>query len=254
MWTYDLLFHLNADERVDGDCYWRDGYTIVMMPLVRNMIDCLYNITLILQDSRVNGPWFRASGFKRMLIAIKEDEEKYGGKPEWDEYNAKARNALDFNVRLSQLKMADIPSAIDWPTLGSYAKRLGKGATTTHHQQFLKTFLLGHWRKYSAMAHATFEGLSYVGLGYMEDALPVDQRPKLQDAYRKMRSETIGRAAVVLLCIVTELQAHFRFDDSGARINERIHEVWNALMPSFDAKELYEERYRKLMEDSHIYP
>lgn len=40
MWTYDLLFYLNADERRETDAYWRNGYTIVTMPLVRNMIDC----------------------------------------------------------------------------------------------------------------------------------------------------------------------------------------------------------------------
>jgi hypothetical protein len=54
--------------------------------------------------------------------------------------------------------------------------------------------------------------------------------------------------------MITELQAHFRFDDAGARINERIHEMWKALMPSFDVKELYDERYKKLMEDKRIYP
>jgi len=254
MWTYDLLFYLNADERRETDGYWRNGYTIVTMPLVRNMIDCLYNVTLILQDPGPNGPWFRASGFKRMLGAIKEDEQRYGGKAEWDEYNAKRRDHLDLGVRSSQLKMADIPTAPDWPTLGSYAKRLGKGATTTPHQQFLKTFLYGHWRQYSAMAHATFEGLSDIALCYTEDSIPADERPKLEEGYAKLRSATIGRAATVLLCMITELQAYFHFDDAGARIDERIHEMWNALMPSFDVKELYDERYKKLMEDKHIYP
>jgi hypothetical protein len=64
----------------------------------------------------------------------------------------------------------------------------------------------------------------------------------------------IARAAGVLLCIVTELQGHFRFDDNGARINERIHAVWNALMPVFEIKELYDERYSQLMKDKRIAP
>jgi len=53
---------------------------------------------------------------------------------------------------------------------------------------------------------------------------------------------------------VTELQAYLRFDDSGARINERIHEVWNALMPTFTVKQLYDSRYRRLMEEKGINP
>ena len=51
----------------------------------------------------------------------------------------------------------------------------------------------------------------------------------------------------------TELQAHFKFDDNGARINGRIHEMWNVLMPLFDVKELYKERYEKLMKDRGIF-
>src|SRR5689334_8071601 len=61
MCTYDLLYYLNADERREQDCHWRNVYTIVVMPLVRNMIDCLFNITLILQDPIHNGRQFRAS-------------------------------------------------------------------------------------------------------------------------------------------------------------------------------------------------
>jgi hypothetical protein len=40
MYTYDSLFYLNADERRDTDPYWRNVYTRVALPLVRNMIDC----------------------------------------------------------------------------------------------------------------------------------------------------------------------------------------------------------------------
>jgi hypothetical protein len=64
----------------------------------------------------------------------------------------------------------------------------------------------------------------------------------------------IPRIAAILLCIVTELQAYFGFDDNGARINERIHEMWDALMPVFEVKDLYDERYAQLMKDRRITP
>ena len=28
MWTYSLLFYLNADERRDGDWYWKPAYSV----------------------------------------------------------------------------------------------------------------------------------------------------------------------------------------------------------------------------------
>jgi hypothetical protein len=54
----------------------------------------------------------------------------------------------------------------------------------------------------------------------------------------------------VLLCMITELQAHCRF--YGADINERICKMWDALMPLLEAKELYDGRYRQLMEERGI--
>jgi hypothetical protein len=73
-----------------------------------------------------------------------------------------------------------------------------------------------------------------------------------------MRARLASRSALLsatyLPLTVTELQAYLRFDDSGARINERIHEVWNALMPTFTVKQLYDSRYRQLMEEKGINP
>jgi len=82
IYTYDLLFYLNADERQKGDCYWRSAYSITALPLVRGMIDCLYNITAILQDPAQNGPIFRKSGLQNLLRVLGEEENRYGGKPE----------------------------------------------------------------------------------------------------------------------------------------------------------------------------
>jgi len=46
---YNLLFYLNADERRKEDLDWRVHYDVSAMSLVRALIDCLYNVTAILQ-------------------------------------------------------------------------------------------------------------------------------------------------------------------------------------------------------------
>ena len=69
------------------DCYWRTAYSIVSLPLIRNMIDCLYNITIILQNPRANGLWHRKSGYRKALKAFDDEEAIYRGRPEWDEWN-----------------------------------------------------------------------------------------------------------------------------------------------------------------------
>ena len=253
IYTYNLLFYLNADERRETDCYWRNAYTIVALPLIRNMIDCLYNITAILQDPSANGPWFRKSGYKKLFSLLDEEEQRYGGQPKWDSWIKNSRDGLDFGMQADGLKRADVlAQKAPWPTLGKYISDKQPGGRTTAHQDFLKTFAFGRWREYSAMAHGAFEGLMLVAMYYIADSMPHEERSKIDEQHPKVLALHIGRAAGVLLCIVTELQAYFHFDDEGARIDQRIHTMWNALMPVPEIKELYDERYAQLMKDKQI--
>lgn len=249
IYTYNLTFYLNADERRENDCYWRNAYSIVALPLIRNMIDCLYNVTAILQDPRTNGELFRKSGYKKLLVGFDDDEKRYGGQPKWDEWIKKGRDGIDLLIRSDGMKLADVLALKSyWPTLGTYIGNKQKGGTTSPHQDFLKTFTFGIWREYSAMAHGAFEGLMRgTAMYFIADSMPHEERSKLDDHITRVLYPHISRAAGVLLCIITELQAYFHFDDDGARINQRIHEVWNALMPVDEIKELYDERYSQLM-------
>jgi hypothetical protein len=249
--TYNLLFYLNADERRAGDCHWNNTYSVVSAPLVRSMIDCLYNVTMILQDPRTYGPWYRKGGLKKRLADIEDDRRTYAGNIEWDEYADAELRALDWLIRSSGYTEQEIRDAKPWPTLGKYLS--GNPATFTAHQRFLKTFTHLQWRQYSALAHCGYEG--YIGeltpgAYFVMDTLPHADRPKFDARFLKFLTRHIGRAATVLLCISTELQEYFRFEGHG--INERIGKIWAALMPLLEAKELYEEHYAALMREKGI--
>jgi hypothetical protein len=245
IYTYALLFYLNADERRTKDCHWKLAYSVVALPLVRSMIDCLYNITTILQDPKFYGPWFRKSGFRKALRALEEDENNYSGKREWDEWLQKSRNLIFSQVRANQIDIEDIRSQRPWPTLGQYLNE-NKNA----HQQFLSGFTYGPWREYSAMSHGAFEGLMSTGMYYVTDSFPHDDRPKVEASAPALLALHLGRAATILLCIITEVQGKFRFE--GANINQRILEMWMALNPLFEAKELYDEHYSEFLSKKKI--
>ena len=248
-YTYKLLFYLNHDERHETDCYWNPAYTVSVLPLIRNMIDCLYNITAVLQDPWKNGPWFRKAGYKKLLEGLDQDQARYSGDPAWDEWLTRVRSEIDLEVRRMHFTTVEIQAEKDWPTLGKYINMQQVGGTYSPHQLFLRTLMYGPWREYSAMAHGGSDGLMRTGIFYVQDALPQEQRPD-DDRFLRMFSLHLSQAAGVLLAIVTELQAYFHFD--GANINSRIHAVWDALMPSFVVKELYKDRYKQLMEDKGI--
>jgi hypothetical protein len=144
MYTYDLLFYLNADDRRDTDPYWKNAYTIVALPLVRNMIDCLYNITAILQDPAAKGSLWRESGYCKAFETLDDTENRYGGEPEWDEWIKKNREALELGIRACGLRVADVKDQkMRWPTLGKYIADRQPGGALTSHQSFLKSFMYG---------------------------------------------------------------------------------------------------------------
>lgn len=254
IYTYNLFFYLNADDRVQNDPHYRKQYSFVMLPLIRNMIDCLYNITSILENPAVGGAEFRKSGYKAKLEALDEDTAKYGGQKEWDQWIANSRAVLSEDIRRSGFTMPEVLQASQWPTLGRYIKSPRPGGTFSPHQQFLRLLTYGPWREYSALAHGTFDGLLDTAMPYISDILPLEERPKLDEIHPVKLSTHISQAAGVLLSVVTELQAYFRFDDNGARINQRIHAAWRALLPTFTVKKLYDERYEQLMRDRGLNP
>lgn len=90
-------------------------------------------------------------------------------------------------------------------------------------------------------------GLLDLAVYFTADSQSHEQRDKMDEEHPRIMSLHLSRAAAILLCIVTELPAHFKFEDEGAYTNERICEMWRVLMPAFDVEELYHKRYETLM-------
>jgi hypothetical protein len=256
--VYNLLNYLNADVRRKEDCYWYPRYGVTAMSLVRSLIDCLYNITAILENPAVRAPAYRKSGLRRTLNDLDEDYQTYRGQTEWETSIEQRRKSVEFFMRLSGFSLDEVLAEPMWPTLGTYVRTRQPDGSLTENQQFLKRFTHLEWRQYSALAHAAYEafigtlGHLPVGVYYMNDFLPREERAKVEESYDLFLALHLGRSATVLLCLLTELQARCRFD--GANINERICKVWDALVPLFEAKELYDGRYRRLMQEKGILP
>jgi len=153
--TYNLFCFVNADERRRRDAGYRIAYSVVILPLVRTMIDCLYNITAILNNPGPRGYQFRESGLKQILRAVDADERRYGGNPTWDDSIARYRQFIDVNMRGTGITEDDVRTADLWPTLGQYL-RPKKNMDLTAHQRFLKELTFGFWQEYSGISHATY--------------------------------------------------------------------------------------------------
>jgi len=244
--TYDLFFFLNADDRRKDDTDWKVAYSIVTLPLIRCMIDCFYNITAMLADPS-KGFQFRESGYKQALAALDANEKRYGGDPSWDVYIASRRKQLSLSLRRDGLTTERVKNAKLWPTLSGYL-RVKDNVPLTPHQDLLKKLTYGMWQEYSGMAHGTFQGLMATAVFYVPKPPDAD-RESFQDISERAISMNIARVAAILLCIISEVQAAFQFE--GARISQRLNQVWNALIPLPEIRELYDDRYAQLIRKTH---
>lgn len=245
--TYNLFFFVNADKRRYEDPDWRPAYPAVMLPLVRTMIDCLYNVTTLLQNPGPNGYLFRTSGYRLILKSLDADAARYGGDPKWDDWIARQRKGIEFDMRANGFTETQVRAENKlWPTLSRYLQ-VDKTSVPTPHQEFLRKLTFGFWQEYSGISHATFQGLLPIAIFLAPKDLPHEERPKVDSASEDLIAIHIPRVAAILVCMLTEIQAYLRFD--GARINQRLREIWDALIIAPEVKELYDARYAQLIKD-----
>lgn len=239
--TYDLLRFISSDETRDENYAYRTAYSFVALPLVRTMIDGFYNCTALLDDpSRVTK--FRASGLYRMRDAIKADEERYGEDPRWKDYLPKVKQDYQKRMKDHNLSEADLDDKRNkWPLLGVYLD----AKPHTPHKEMLRTLTLGFWKEYSSISHASYDGILNIFHFIATDRLPQHVRPIIYDAAERHIGVHLCRAAGVLLSLLTEIQHFCKFEE--ARIDQRLSEMWSAILPVVEVKELFDHRYHKLL-------
>ncbi len=223
---------------------YREPYTFVSLPLVRTIIDGFYNCTALL-DAPARSRAFRISGFFRLRQALREDEDRYKGDPAWQVDFQNRHFLLQKGLAQDQLTDADLDEKKNkWPLLGEYLRQ----EPDTPHKQLLRRISLGFWRDYSSISHASYDGLVQLFPFIARDRLPHAMRNAQLDDFRHRHFFMhFARAAVLLLCLLTEIQHYFKFD--GANIDKRLREIWTAMLSIYEVKELYDFRYNAILRE-----
>lgn len=241
--TYHLICWVNADDFRFGVVGYRTAYSFVILPLVRTMIDGFYNATAMLDDP-TRALKFRISGYFRMREALQADETRYGTDPHWQEDFSRRRKMLADVMREEGVTDADLDDKKNkWPLLSAYLN----SAPDNPHKQLLRHLTLGIWKEYSAISHSSFDALAYLYPFIATDRLPHEHRDNVQPAGLRHITMHIGRAGGLLLCLLTELQNFFKFNDF--EIDKRLRQVWMAMTPIYEVRELYDFRYKNLLRE-----
>ncbi len=240
--TFSLLQFLNSDDTRDINPSYRLSFSFVSLPLIRTMIDGFYNCTALLDDpSRIRQ--FRVSGLYRMREEMREKESIHGNDPKWTTYLQSARENLDLRMRRMGYTDKDLDyTKNQWPLLGFYVKSTPK----TAHKEILARMTHGAWKEYSAISHSSFDGILKIMPVLRYETASRENRVQLLTASDRLITLHFGRAAGVLLCLLTEIQWFCKF--SGADINKRLANLWNSMTQIPEVEELYSLRYKVLID------
>jgi hypothetical protein len=239
--TYNLLRFVNGDETRDENLAYRMSYSFVSLPLIRTMIDGFYNCTALFDDpSRVRQ--FRISGLYRIRESIQADEQRYGDDPQWKQYLAHARRQYEGRLRLHKFTDVDLNDKKNkWPLLGVYLD----AKPDTPHKQMLRKLTLGFWKEYSSISHSSYDGIMSIFHFIATERAEHEMRPIIREAAERHITVHVGRAAGLLLCLATEVQHFCKFD--GANIDQRISDMWAAIWPVVEVRDLFDYRYKALL-------
>jgi hypothetical protein len=244
--TYNLICWVNCDEFRFGSVGYRTPYSFVVLPLVRTMVDGFYNATALLDDP-TRARKFRISGYFRKREALQADEARYGNDPQWQADFSHRRTVIAECMRVEQIAVTDLENKGNrWPLLGEYL-RVTRTDPDTPHKQLLRHLTLGFWKEYSAISHASFDALADLYPFIATDSLAHEMREQVQATALRHITMHIGRAGGLLLCLLTELQHFYKFDDFD--IDKRLRQVWTAMIPLYEVRELYDFRYNSLLRE-----
>lgn len=239
--TYNLLRFINSDQTKFDNVFYRQSYSFAALPLVRTMIDGLYNCTAML-DEPSRSRTFRISGYFRLREALRADEAKPSPDPRIREWVQERTRALEHGMKTEGFSNFDLDNKKNkWPLLGVYLD----SKPDTPHKQFLRQLTLGFWKEYSSISHASFDGLVSMYPFFATDTRTQEDRHEIEDAGERYSGAHFARAAGILLCLLTEIQCYFKFDD--ANIDDRLVQIWEAMLPVTEVRELYDSRFKMML-------
>ena len=237
-----------TDELRESHRWTWDG--VSLLPATnRTLLDCLFNLIFLLEDIESRSIWYFKSGWREQRLEYERLKSEYEGEAEWVEW---LKGVADLSERGGKLfkvteeEFADPKKQIKpWPSSGQMPDYKVDNQNRPPTRQFL--YYLSDWfyKNYSGQTHMSFLGMMKLGAVIAMDDLPTEVQHNFKDdGIPRIMTAHMGLSATLLLCVISELQNHFKFTGD---IELRLLEMWHVLVPDFpDAKDIFDRRYSSM--------
>jgi hypothetical protein len=235
--TYRSIIYLSAER--PADFARKVSFASSAPPLSRSILDTIYSIVFLLEDLPSRVAWYYSSGWREMWEMYERHRGRYAGRQEWADWLQDVERhlgefAVDWGINDEQRRN---PKRIArWPIPTKMRTHTELREHTRKYFQHLEDWF---YREFSQEAHVTLPGLARRAGTFLFPR----QDEEAERQWDKKRSDWVGYAIVLLLALLSEVIAGFKFD-----LAPRCTYLWGVMSGySPISRELREIRYDRLL-------
>jgi hypothetical protein len=220
-------------------------FCVSLAPVNRSLLDTLFTLIFLLEDLPSRCEWFYEASWREARLEQDRLLAEYAELPEWKKFFEELDEFVSWGRQFAKLttEQASNPKALrSWPNAGAMF-RYGVDVTQPlpAAQAFMKYLDDYFYIDLSQQSHLTPWGM-VKRTGFLLDE--IHTLPSTEFPMKKYRYFQVAQTVMFALSMATELEAHFGF---GLQADCLF--VWGIARPLIAiANELYEKRYRSLLE------
>lgn len=233
--TYRSMAYVCGDKPPDP--LRRLEYAISCPPIVRTLVDTLFNVIFALEDLEQRATWYYKSGWREDQEKLEQYEKEYGHLEEWKSWLEVFKKGHEHGRGVWGITEEEYknPKLIEWWPIPSWMISKAR----PDNQGFLQFLNDWYYRELSQESHLSFPGL--VARGSLLMALDKKEE-HAEEHLVQNKSTQMVMAVTLLLGLCSEIEHHFNFG-----FKQRIVVLWGIFSELPIPKEMYDKRYAKLL-------
>jgi hypothetical protein len=240
--TYRSMAYICGDKPADP--LRKLEYAVSCPPLVRTLVDSLFNVIFALEDLENRVTWYYKSGWREDYEKLERYMSEYGSAPEWKSWLETDRATLEHGIKvwgITDEEAKNFKKMIDWwPTPARMIRHgLKPSDPLPDDRAFLEFLNDWYYRELSQESHLSYPGLAHRGgLLWALDR----KEERAEEHLIQNKSTQMIMAVTLLLALCSEIEHRFNFG-----FKQRIVVLWAILNELPVPKEMYDKRYAKLL-------
>lgn len=227
--TYRSVVFLCADGPEGGR---KPEFSLSAVPLARTILDSLFTLVALFENLGEQTDRFYRGGWREIKEELQRHQDKFGSDPNWADWLEGLEQLVEgfkVEVAITPADEAAFSKRVPyWPTPGQLLK---DPLLSPERRGFLEYLTAWFYREMSSDSHLSLPGLARRSVPLLEGS---------SRGIEKHRSDCVMVTAVLLLCVLSEIQLGAQWPD----ITPRLEYVWSLLGSVWEqAREIYEMRY-----------